>query len=121
MRQPVSCTRGGADWPKVVAVGAQQPISDFLGFIQMRDTLSTNGEHLRVAEIKSFPAISKSMRSVNGDQNGANLKKWSVLLVRTIGGLGAPATSDLVNCDRHKRFSQNERRRADLQTIGSDF
>ena len=75
MRPAVSCTRGGADWPKVVAVGAQQPISDFLGFIQMRDTLSTNGEHLRVAEVKSFPAISKSMRSVNGDQNGANLKK----------------------------------------------
>ena len=84
LRPAVSCTRGGADWPKVVAVGAQQPISDFLGFIQMRDTLSTNGEHLRVAEVKSFPAISKSMRSVNGDQNGANLKKWSVLLVCTI-------------------------------------
>ena len=50
----------------------------------MRDTLSTNGEHLRVAEVKSFPAILKSMRSVNGDQNGPNLKKWSVLLVRTI-------------------------------------
>ena len=26
-----------------------------------------------------------------------------------------------INCDRHKRFSQNERRRADLQTFGSDF
>ena len=25
------------------------------------------------------------------------------------------------NCDRHKRFSQNERRRADLQTVASDF
>ena len=50
----------------------------------MRDTLSTNGEHLRVAEVKSFPAIPKLMRSVNGDQNGANLKKWSVLLVCTI-------------------------------------
>ena len=84
LRPAVSCTRGGADWPKVVAVGAQQPISDFLGIIQMRDTLSTNGEHLREAEVKSFPAISKSMRSVNGDQNGANLKKWSVLLARTI-------------------------------------
>ena len=84
MRPAVSCTRDGADWPKVVAVGAQQPISDFFGFIQMRDTLSTNGEHLRVAEVKSFPAIPKSMRSINGDQNGANLKKWSVLLVCTI-------------------------------------
>ena len=30
----VSCTGDGADWPKVVAVGAQQPISDFFGFIQ---------------------------------------------------------------------------------------
>ena len=84
MRSAVSCTRDGADWPKVVTVGAQQPISDFFGFIQIRDTLSTNGEHHRVAEVKSFPAISKSMRSVNGDQNGTNLKKWSVLLVRTI-------------------------------------
>ena len=26
-----------------------------------------------------------------------------------------------INCDRHKRFSQNERRRADLQNIASDF
>ena len=86
LRPAVCCTRGGADWPKVVAVGAQQPIGDFFGFIQMRDTLSTNGEHHRVAEVKSFPAIPKSIRSVNGDQNGANLKKWSVLLVRTIGG-----------------------------------
>ena len=84
MRPAVSCTPDGADWPKLVAVGAQQPISDFFGFIQMRDTLSTNGEHLRVAEVKSFPAIPKSMRSVDGDQNGANLKKWSVLLVCTI-------------------------------------
>ena len=84
LRPAVSCTRDGADWPKVVAVGAQQPISDFFGFIQMRDALSTNGEHLRVAEVKSFPAIPKLMRSVNGDQNGANLKKWSVLLVCTI-------------------------------------
>ena len=82
----VSCTGDGADWPKVVAVGAQQPISDFFGFIQIRDKLSTNGEHLRVAEVKSFPAIPKSMRSGNGDQNGANFKKWSVLLVRTIFG-----------------------------------
>ena len=24
-------------------------------------------------------------------------------------------------CDRHKRFSQNERRRADLQNVASDF
>ena len=50
----------------------------------MRDTLSTNGKHLQVAEVKSFPAIPKSMRSVNGDRNGANLKKKSVLLVCTI-------------------------------------
>ena len=26
-----------------------------------------------------------------------------------------------INCDRHKRFSQNERRRADLQKVASDF
>ena len=90
LRPAVSCTCDGADWPKVVAVGAQQPISDFFFcFIQMRDTVSTNGEHLRVAEVKSFPAISKPMRSVNGDQNGANLKKWSVLLVCTISPLQA--------------------------------
>ena len=53
----------------------------------MRDTLSTNRERtrLRVADsVKSFPAILKSMRSVDGDKNGANLKKWSVLLVCTI-------------------------------------
>ena len=25
------------------------------------------------------------------------------------------------NCDRHKRFSQTERRRADLQNVASDF
>ena len=78
MQPAVSCTHDGADWPKVVAVGAQQPISDFLGFIQMRDTQSTNGEHFREAEVKSFPAIPKSMRSVNVDRNGAHLKKWSV-------------------------------------------
>ena len=41
----------------------------------MRDTLSTNGEYLRVDEVKSFPAIPKSMRSVNGYRNGAKLKK----------------------------------------------
>ena len=29
LRPAVTCTRGGADWTKVVAVGAQQPISDF--------------------------------------------------------------------------------------------
>ena len=26
-----------------------------------------------------------------------------------------------INCDRHKRFSQNERRRTDLQNVASDF
>ena len=26
-----------------------------------------------------------------------------------------------INCDRHKRFSQNERRRIDLQNFASDF
>ena len=76
----VNCTRGGADWPKVVAVGAQQPISNFFGlYSNVRHAINKTERHLRVAEVKSFPAISKSMRSVNGDQNGANLKKWSVL------------------------------------------
>ena len=27
----------------------------------------------------------------------------------------------LINCDKHKRFSQNETRRADLQDLVSDF
>ena len=35
----------------------------------------------RSPEVKSFPAIP---RPVNGDLKGANLKKWSVLLVCTI-------------------------------------
>ena len=26
-----------------------------------------------------------------------------------------------INCDRQKRFSQNERRRTDLQNVASDF
>ena len=26
-----------------------------------------------------------------------------------------------ISCDRQKRFSQNERRRADLQNVASDF
>ena len=26
-----------------------------------------------------------------------------------------------INCDRHKRFSQNERRRVDLQNVASEF
>ena len=26
-----------------------------------------------------------------------------------------------INCDRHNRFSQNERRRVDLQKFASDF
>ena len=26
-----------------------------------------------------------------------------------------------INCDRHKRFSQNERRRIDLQNVASEF
>ena len=26
-----------------------------------------------------------------------------------------------INCDRHKRFSQNERKRADLQNVALDF
>ena len=107
LRPAVSCTGDGADWPKVVAVGAQQPISDFFGFIQIRDTLSTNGEHHRVAEVKSFPAIPKSMRSVNGEQNGANLKKWSVLLVCTISGAQS-LVKFLSNARTHCQMSISE-------------
>ena len=36
---------------------------------------------------------------------------------------GAPRSVEFnffINCDRHKRFSQNERRRVDLQNIASD-
>ena len=84
LRPAVSCTRDGADWPKSCNRWSPKANQWFFGFIQMRDTLSTNGEHLRVAKVKSFPAIPKWMRSVNGDRNGANLKKWSVLLVCTI-------------------------------------
>ena len=28
---------------------------------------------------------------------------------------------NFINCNRHRRFSQNERRRVDLQNIASDF
>ena len=37
---------------------------------------------------------------------------------------GAPRSVEVnffINCDRHKRFSQNERRKADLQNAASDF
>ena len=37
---------------------------------------------------------------------------------------GAPRSVEFnffINCDRHKRFAQNERRRADLQKYASDF
>ena len=36
----------------------------------------------------------------------------------------APRSVELnffINCDRQKRFSQNERRRADVQKVASDF
>ena len=36
----------------------------------------------------------------------------------------APRSVDynfFINCNRQKRFSQNERRRADLQNVASDF
>ena len=38
--------------------------------------------------------------------------------------IGAPHFVEFnffINCDRQKRFSQNERRRADLQNSASDF
>ena len=37
---------------------------------------------------------------------------------------GAPCSVEFyffINCDRQKRFSQNERRRADLHNLASDF
>ena len=92
---------------KAATFGPQQPVSDFFGFIQMRDTLSTNGEHLRVAEVKSFPATPKSMRSVNGDRNGANFKKWSVLLVCTIV---CPPTQRLT-CIAHLTWQRKVRKK----------
>ena len=52
LRPAVSCTRDGADWPKGCNRWAPTANQWFFGFIQMRDTLSTNGEHLRVAEVK---------------------------------------------------------------------
>ena len=85
LRPVVSFTRDGADWSKVVAVGAQQPISYFFGFIQMRSTLSLNGEHLREAEIKSFRGHTK-INEIRQWRTKWRLikKKWSVLLVCTI-------------------------------------
>ena len=56
----------------------------FFGFIQMRDTLSTNREHLRVAEVKSFLAIPKSMRS-RVDKNKS--------MQRLISSLWGPGTA----------------------------
>ena len=80
LRPAVSRTREGADWPKGCNHWSPTANQWFFDFIQTRDTLSTSGEHLGVAKVKSIPPIPKSMRSVNGDRNGANLKKWSVLL-----------------------------------------
>ena len=37
------------------------------------------------------------------------------------GHLAPSNLTFFINCDRHKRFSQNERRRADLQKVASDF
>ena len=37
------------------------------------------------------------------------------------GHLAPSNLTFFINCDRQKRLSQNERRRADLQVIASDF
>ena len=51
------------------------------------------------------------MRS--GDYLGdAKMSKWALRSVEF---------KFFINCDRHKRFSQNERRRADLQNVASYF
>ena len=84
LQPAIRCTDNAADWPKAAVIGPQQRISDFFGVIQICDTLSTKGELLQVAEVKSFPAMPKSMRSVNRDRYGADLKMWSILLVCTI-------------------------------------
>ena len=77
----------------------------------MRDTLSTNGEHLWVAEVKSFPAIPKSMRSVHEDRNGANLKKWSALLVCTI----PHGREEQTECGQNSETEDEDRMRAALR------
>ena len=60
LRPAVSGTRDDAGWPKVAAVGAQQAISDsFFGFIQMCGTVSTDAEHLWVAEVKGHTKINE--------------------------------------------------------------
>ena len=49
--------------------------------------------------------------------------KNNTIFVRMRSGdhLGDAKMSKNGTCDRHKRFSQNERRRADLQNFASDF
>ena len=54
-----------------------------------------------------------SVRMRSGDHLGdAKMSKMNTSLVKF---------NFLINCDRQKRFSQNERRKADLQNLASDF
>ena len=51
-------------------------------------------------------------------------QKWPKAQIKGEGPKRAPHSVEFyfsINCDRQKRFLQNERRRADLQHIASDF
>ena len=53
----------------------------------------------------------------------AHAQWWSPWRRKNVekGHLAPSNLTFFINCDRHKRFSQNERRRADLQNFASDF
>ena len=54
------------------------------------------------------------VRMRSGDHlGGANMSKRGTSLRQNL--------TFFINCDRHQRFSQNERRRADLQNVASVF
>ena len=82
----------------------------------MRDTLWTNGEHLRVAEVKSFPAIPKSMTSVNGDQNGANLKK-----VVSLAGLHHKTKGETIKREMGVKHQGEDTEDLELTSGGGEF
>ena len=53
----------------------------------------------------------------------AHAQWWSPSRRKNVekGHLGSVEFNFYINCDRQKRFSQNERRRVDLQNLASDF
>ena len=60
------------------------------------------------------------VRMRSGDHHGEILVKYILAKCRK----GAPRSVEFnffIICDRHKGFSQNERRRVDLQKDASDF